>query len=69
MYIKTSCNIVNVAGDSVRSTITFHGLRVTAITNLFEPGYYMERIILKYGHRKPRSINHTRILVELLVGV
>lgn len=50
-FFKRAWAVVDVTGDGVQNSFTCHGLRATAITNLFDAGYFMETISLNSVHR------------------
>lgn len=55
-YVTQTCKDLQIVGEGTRECFTAHGLRATAITNMFEQGIEAESISKFTGHRNPKSL-------------
>lgn len=54
--VKNACNAEGIQGSRRKSWITTHGLRGTLATLLFEIWHSDSSIVLRTGHRHPKSL-------------
>lgn len=55
-YVCWACHKLSIKGEGVRDSFSAHGLRATAIKNLFESGFEKESVCRKTGHKQSSSL-------------